>query len=459
MIFFFFDFMEDQGTASETSIPASAPPSFDHLHPLYLYPSDSPGSLNVGILLTGSDNYTLWSKAMELDLLGKNKMPQMMQSSFSNKMQLQPPSVSSSHNNESQMPSSHYNSHMPLFTPLKHQKLLKMLDQTKLEDISGTANMTDSTSSTVCQDSVSPSSQNCEDCVNDLSQVSCDITPSPLRKSSRNSRPPVWHKDDVVTAGSKKCNYSLASVLDYEGLSPTYQSFVSKFSVETELSRNDSNMIHETKAALQHAFKIKYLGELRYFLGLEFARSDSGILIHQRKYTLELLADMGLSGAKPVSTPMEMNLKLTSTEYDDHMDSSHNDTLLEDPAKPGLGILMSSIGGDSLQVFCDADWGSCINSRRSITGYLIKYGESLISWRSKKQVTVSRSSAEAKYRAMASTVAEIVWTVDIEERFSYFARVCVRVLVNWSLARRCLQVRCLQQVCSDLIIPSKDRLG
>ena len=66
--------MEVQGTASETSIPASAPPSFDHLHPLYLYPSDSPGSLNVGILLTGSDNYTLWSKAMELALLGKNKV-------------------------------------------------------------------------------------------------------------------------------------------------------------------------------------------------------------------------------------------------------------------------------------------------------------------------------------------------------------------------------------------------
>ncbi|XP_010327377.1 uncharacterized protein [Solanum lycopersicum] len=63
--------MEVQGTASGTSIPAS---SLDHLHPLYMYPSDSPGSLNVGILLTGSDNYTLWSTAMELALLGKNKV-------------------------------------------------------------------------------------------------------------------------------------------------------------------------------------------------------------------------------------------------------------------------------------------------------------------------------------------------------------------------------------------------
>ncbi|XP_049378242.1 uncharacterized mitochondrial protein AtMg00240-like [Solanum stenotomum] len=36
---------------------------------------------------------------------------------------------------------------------------------------------------------------------------------------------------------------------------------------------------------------------------------------------------------------------------------------------PGLGILMSSVGGNELQVFCDANWGACINSRRSITGY------------------------------------------------------------------------------------------
>ena len=68
--------MEVQGTALGTSIPA---PSFDHLHPLYLYPSDSPGSLNIGILLTGSDNYTLWSKAMELALLGKNKVGYLLE--------------------------------------------------------------------------------------------------------------------------------------------------------------------------------------------------------------------------------------------------------------------------------------------------------------------------------------------------------------------------------------------
>ncbi|KAH0638973.1 hypothetical protein KY285_035559 [Solanum tuberosum] len=49
-------------------------PPIDHLHPLYLHPSDAPDSFNVGIMLTGTDNYTLWSKAMQLALLGKNKV-------------------------------------------------------------------------------------------------------------------------------------------------------------------------------------------------------------------------------------------------------------------------------------------------------------------------------------------------------------------------------------------------
>lgn len=81
--------------------------------------------------------------------------------------------------------------------------------------------------------------------------------------------------------------------------------------------------------------------------------------------------------------------------------------------EPGLGFLLSSEKATQLTAFCDADWAGCPNSRRSITGYVMKLGNSLISWKSKKQSTVSRSSAEAEYRSMVAAVSEVLWLVGI----------------------------------------------
>lgn len=64
---------------------------------------------------------------------------------------------------------------------------------------------------------------------------------------------------------------------------------------------------------------------------------------------------------------------------------------------PGQGVLFSASSPLSLTAFCDADWGSCKNSRQSLIGYCVLLGNSLISWKSKKQPTVSRSSTEAEY--------------------------------------------------------------
>ncbi|XP_070025648.1 uncharacterized mitochondrial protein AtMg00810-like [Nicotiana sylvestris] len=79
----------------------------------------------------------------------------------------------------------------------------------------------------------------------------------------------------------------------------------------------------------------------------------------------------------------------------------------------GLEILMSTTSSTQLKAYCDADWAACPNTRKSIIGYLVQFGDSLISWKSKKQSSISRSFAEAEYRSLASTVAEIVWLVGL----------------------------------------------
>jgi len=75
----------------------------------------------------------------------------------------------------------------------------------------------------------------------------------------------------------------------------------------------------------------------------------------------------------------------------------------------GQGLLLRRDCNMQLVGFCDSDWGACPLSRKSLTGYFVMLGGSPISWRTKKQTTVSRSSAEAEYRSLADATSELVW--------------------------------------------------
>jgi hypothetical protein len=73
----------------------------------------------------------------------------------------------------------------------------------------------------------------------------------------------------------------------------------------------------------------------------------------------------------------------------------------------GLHLGIGSVS--SITAYSDADWARCSNSRRSTSGYCIFLGDNLVSWSSKRQTTMSRSSAEVGYRAVAHAVAECCW--------------------------------------------------
>ncbi|KAK9055092.1 hypothetical protein SSX86_026172 [Deinandra increscens subsp. villosa] len=212
---------------------------------------------------------------------------------------------------------------------------------------------------------------------------------------------------------------------------------------------NNSSMIQEIKTNLDKKFSIKDLGILKYFLGIEVARTADGLVLSQRKYILDILVDSGMEGCKPSSFPMEQNLKLGLDESEPRVDANSYRRLIgrllylqatrpdvaysvnvlsqfvADPRRnhlnaanrilrylkstPGLGILLPKGGGTDLVAYSDSDWLGCPTTRRSRTGYLLLLGGAPISWKTKKQSVVSRSSAEAEYRAMATTVSEILW--------------------------------------------------
>ena len=193
---------------------------------------------------------------------------------------------------------------------------------------------------------------------------------------------------------------------------------------------------------------MKHLGGLKYFLGIEVARSKAGRVLSQRKYVLDLLTEVGLLECKPVDTPIVQNHRLG--EYSDQVPADkvryqrlvgkfiylshtrpdiayaasvvrqfmhnpsedHMDAIIRIlrylKSSPGKGLLFSKNAHLDIEGYTVADWAGNILDRKSTSGYFTFVGGNLVTWRSKKQKVVALSSAEAEFRGMAKGLCELL---------------------------------------------------
>jgi|UniRef100_A0A2N9EJY9 hypothetical protein len=214
------------------------------------------------------------------------------------------------------------------------------------------------------------------------------------------------------------------------------------------ITGDDHSGISDFKLFLHQQFEMKDLGHLSYFLGLEVSSDSTGYYLSQAKYASDLLSRAGLTDTKVVSTPLEMNARLTPLDGTPLSDATLYRQLVGSlvyltVTRPDIahavhlvsqflsaphsthyaavlhilryikgtmfhGLHFSAHSTLDLCAYSDADWAGDPTDRRSTTGFCFFLGDSLISWRSKKQHIVSRSSTEAEYRALADTTSELL---------------------------------------------------
>ncbi|CAL9000931.1 unnamed protein product, partial [Prunus brigantina] len=186
---------------------------------------------------------------------------------------------------------------------------------------------------------------------------------------------------------------------------------------------------------------MKDLGGLKYFLGIEVARSQQGIFLSQRKYVLDLLNETGMLGCKPADTPIVQNhnLEILPDQVPTNKDRyqrlvgrliylSHTRPDIAYAVSvylksaPGKGLMFSKHGHLEIEGFTDADWAGNRTDRRSTSGYFTFVGGNLVTWRSKKQKVCSLSSAEAEYRSMVHGVCEMLWIRKLLKELGFVAK-------------------------------------
>ena len=218
------------------------------------------------------------------------------------------------------------------------------------------------------------------------------------------------------------------------------------------ITGNSSSCVKDVIDQLSSHFSLKNLGEVKNFLGIEVTKTEQGIHLNQTTYIKELLAKLKMQDAKGIPTPMLSSPQLSKSvgnptpdgklyrstvgalqyatisrpdiSYSVNKVSQYMASPLDTHWKAVKRILRYLAGtidyglhvrssDNFISAFCDSDWASDLDDRKSVTGYCTFIGSNLVSWSSKKQSVISRSSTEAEYRSLAHVASEVTWIMSL----------------------------------------------
>ncbi|XP_057443798.1 uncharacterized mitochondrial protein AtMg00810-like [Lotus japonicus] len=229
--------------------------------------------------------------------------------------------------------------------------------------------------------------------------------------------------------------------------------------------RMSSQMVEHFVEQMKSEFEMSLVGELTYFVGLQVKQMDNTIFISQSKYARSIVKKFGLENASHKRTPAATHIKLTRDEkrviVDQCLYRSMIGSLLyltasrpditfvvggypryqAEPKASNLvqvkriikyvngtsdyGILYSHDPNYMLIGYCDADWAGSADDRKSTSGGYFFLGSNLISWFSKKQNSVSLSTAEAEYIAAGSSCTQLIWMKQMLKEYNVLQGVVV----------------------------------
>ena len=215
------------------------------------------------------------------------------------------------------------------------------------------------------------------------------------------------------------------------------------------LTGNNEALLRTLIEKLSSVFRMKDMGSIHYFLGIQVHQCDNGLFLNQSKYAQDLLIIAGMKDCAPMPTPLPMkldNLKgydelfaepsyfrslagklqyLTLTRPDlqfsvnyicqkMHQSSVSDFAMLKRILRYvkgtfDMGVSIKESTNSRLVCYSDSDWAGCKDTHRSTGGFCTMLGSNVISWSAKRHDTVSKSSTEADYRTMSAATSEIVW--------------------------------------------------